>query len=285
MNFKSTSGHTWKGLICGVVLYVLFSVVPVIIILRYFLNIDYGPLVVGLITLLIGFVIGKKTYWTYGERAMAITAKLFSFFRSNGKKKNNIRNFNHDKDQEILEIRLDKGDINILFTLIFFFSLYITITVHFLFFREIELRFPGIDIWKLLGCICLIIILHEALHAFAALLWGKVPWRSIHFGFKWEWGAFYCHCDKPLKVDICQIFVLFPLIVTTPIAGLIWWLDPSIWSLLLFSFTIASCAGDVLIFLKVSQVGNDQWVHDHPSAIGCIIRPEAISVSSEEHDR
>ena len=129
------------------------------------------------------------------------------------------------------------------------------------------------------------IILHEVLHAFAAILWGKVPWSSLHFGFKWQWGAFYCHCDMPMKMNTYRIFVIFPLIVTTPIAVLIWWLDPSIWSLLFFSLTIAFCAGDVLIFLKVWQVKNDQWVHDHPSEFGSIIRPEAISVSSEEHDK
>ena len=273
--------HTWKGLICGIVLYVLFSVAPAIIVLRYFFSTNYVSLFGVLFVSFIGFVIGKKVYWTYGDRAMAITAKLFSFFRSNGKKKNNIRNFNHDKDQEIFEIRLAKDDINILVMLMFFFSLYIFIAVHFLFLGQLELRFPGIDIWKLLGAIFFLIIFHEALHAFAALLWGKVPWRSVHFGFKWNWGVFYCHCDRPLQVNIYQIFVIFPFIVTTPIAGLIWWLDPSIWSLLLFSFTIAACAGDVLIFLKVSQVENDQWVHDHPTEIGCDVLAESIVVSSE----
>ncbi len=283
MNFKPTPEYTWKGLICGVVLYVLFSVVPTIIILRYFLNIDYGSLMVGLIVFLICFVIGRKTFWAQGDRAMAV---MLSFFRSNGKK-NNIRNFNHDKDQDILEVSLDTGDMRILFMLMFFFSLYIAIAVHFLFFGEIESRFPGIDIWKFLGCICLIIILHEALHAFVALLWGKVPWRSIHFGYKWRLGGFYfyCHIDKPLKVNTFRILVLFPLIITTPIAGLIWWLDPSIWSLLLFSLTIAFCSGDVLMFFKVRQVENDKWIQDHPSEVGFYILPEAVVESSEEHHR
>ena len=66
MNFKPTPDHTWKGLICGVVLYMLFSVAPVIILLRYFLNIDYGSLMIGLIVFLICFVIGRKTYWAQG---------------------------------------------------------------------------------------------------------------------------------------------------------------------------------------------------------------------------
>ena len=210
-------------------------------------------------------------------------AMMLSFFRSNGK--NNIKEFNHDKDQDILKVGLDKDDMVILYMLMFYFAFGIAIAVQFLFFGEIELRFLGIDIWKLLGCICLVIILHEALHGFAALLWGRVPWRSIHFGFSWRLGVFYCHCDKPLKVDAYRIIVLFPLIVTTPIAGLILWLDPSIWSLLFFSLTIAFCSGDVLLFFKTRQIENDKWIQDHESEPGFYILPDAIAASSEEHQR
>ena len=280
MNFKPTPDHTCKGLICGIGLYMLFVIPPVIIILRYFLNIDYGSLMIGLF--LVCFVIGRKTYWANGDRVMAM---ILSFFSTN--EKNNIRKFNNDKEQKILEVSLDKNDIGILYILMFYFSLFIAIAVHLLSFGEIELDFPSIDIWKLLGCICLIIILHEALHAFVALLWGKVPWRSIHFGFNWRLGVFYCHFDKPLKVNTFQILVLFPLIITTPIAGLIWWLDPSIWSLLLFSLTIAFCTGDVLMFFKIHQVENDKWIQDHPSEPSFYILPEQklSLVFSEEYRR
>ena len=280
MSFKPTPGHTWKGLICGVGLYMLFVVAPVIIILRYFLNIDYGSLMIGLIAMLICFVIGRKTYWANGDRVMAM---MLSFFRSNGK--NNIRKFNHDKDQDILEVSLDKDDMVILYMLMFYFAFGIAIAVQFLFLGEIELRFTHTDLWKLLGSIFLFIIFHEALHAFAALLWGKVPWSSLHFGFKWRWLAFYCHCDKPLKVNTYRIFALFPLIVTTPIAGLILWLDSSIWTLLFFSGTVAVCAGDVLLFFKTHKVKNNKWIQDHPSEPGFYILPEAIAVSSEEHQK
>ena len=278
MNFKPTSDHTWKGLICGVVLYMLFVVAPVIIILRYFLNIDYGSLMIGVF--LIYFIIKRKMYWAQGDRAIALT---LSFFRSNAKNKNNIKEFNHDKDQNILKVDLDKDGI--FHMLMFYFAFGIAIAVQFLFFGEIEFRFPGIDIWKLLGCICLVIILHEALHGFAALLWGRVPWRSIHFGVNWRQFMFYCHCDKPMKVNTWRIFVLLPLITTAPIAGLIWWLDPSIWSLLFFSITVAFCSRDVLLFFQTRQVENDKWIQAHESEPGFYILPDAIAASPEEYHR
>lgn len=190
---------------------------------------------------------------------------------------------NHDKDQEILEIRVGQISMNILSLLMLFFAVNIAIVAQFLLSFEIELRFPGIDSWKLLGSLILLIIFHEVLHAVAALLWGRVPWRSIHFGFKWQQLMFYCHCDKPLKVNTFRILALFPLIVTTPAAGLILWLDPSIWSLLFFSLTIAACAGDVLMFFMTRQVEKDKWIQDHPSEIGFYILSDAVAASSEEH--
>ena len=152
MNFKPTPDHTWKGLICGVESYMLFAVAPVITILRYFFTIDYDSLMIGLIVFLICFVIGRTTYWAQGDRVIAL---MLSFFRSNAKNKNNIKEFNHDKEQKILEVRLAKNDIGILYMLMLFFAFGIAIAVHYLSFGEIELRFPGIDRWKLLGSLIL----------------------------------------------------------------------------------------------------------------------------------
>ena len=122
-----------------------------------------------------------------------------------------------------------------------------------------------------MGSIFLLIIFHEALHAVAALLWGKVPWSSLHFGFKWRWLAFYCHCAKPLKVNTYRIFALLPLIVTTLIAGLILWLDPSIWALLFFGGDSICLCGRCLAVFQDRQVENDKWVQDHPSEPGFYI--------------
>lgn len=60
--------YTWKGLIWGAVLYVLFVVAPAIIILRYFFTIDYVLLIFGLIAMLICFVLQRKKHGALGER-------------------------------------------------------------------------------------------------------------------------------------------------------------------------------------------------------------------------
>lgn len=179
------------------------------------------------------------------------------------------------KNQEIQEIHLNKVSTFIFAFFLFWFALTIVVLVdQILSFWEIELRFTQTDQWKFWVCILCLFIFHEALHAFPAMQWGNIPWRSIHFGIKWQWVSFYCNCDEPLKIGIFRLAILFPLIVTTPTAGLILWLDPSIWSLLLFCTTISACSGDILMFSKVRQFKNDKWVREHSSEPVLYILPE-----------
>ena len=187
------------------------------------------------------------------------------------------------KDREIHEVHLNKVSMFIFTFFLLWFTLTIVVLANQIFsFFEIESRFTQ---WKFLGCVLGLFIFHEALHAFAAMVWGKAPWSSIHFGFKWQWLAFYCNCDEPLKIGIFRLAILFPLIVTTPTAGLILWLAPSTWSLLLFCVTISACAGDILMFFKIRQFKNDKWIREHSSEPILYILSEAVSVSPEEYRR
>ena len=279
--------YTWKGLIWGAVLHVLLAVAPAIIILRCFFGVDYVPLIFGLTAMLICFVLQRKRHGALGERVRKRMVKFCRLFKAN--KKDNMplntevyskKKFNHNKELD-KDAKLDEdvqNDMIILYAIMFWAVVTIIILSQILSFSEIEWRFSSIDLCKLLVCTILLLVVHEALHAFAAMVWGKVPWSSIHFGFKWLWGGsfcLYCHVDRPIKIGVYRIFVLFPLIVTTPIAGLILWLDPSIWALLFFGITIASCAGDVMVLFKMRRVENDKWVQDHQTEMGCYILPES----------
>ena len=142
---------------------------------------------------------------------------------------------------------------------------------------EIDFHINKLDRWMFLGSLVLLVVVHEALHAFAAMQWGDVPFSSIQFGLKWKWLVPYCHCASPLRIGVYRIFVLLPLMVTTPVAGLVLWFAPSFWSLLLFSIAFSACAGDVLMYFKVQDFRSDLWVEDHPSEPGCYIWPEGQS--------
>ncbi len=79
--------YTWKGLIWGVVLYVLLAVTPAIIILRYFLSVDYVPLIGGMTAMLICFVLQIKRHWALGERVRKVMAQFFRFSKAKKNKK------------------------------------------------------------------------------------------------------------------------------------------------------------------------------------------------------
>ncbi len=180
----------------------------------------------------------------------------------------------NEKGKEVNEIRVSKVNAIIIGLILFFGAFNFCLLGAHLLHTKIQLRVEDIDRWIFLVSLVLLIAVHEALHAIAALQWGKVPFSSIRFGANWKWLVFYCHVDKALAMRVQRIVILFPLIVTTPAAGLLFSLDPTIWSLLLFSATVCVCSGDIMIFLKLRRFGTDTMVQDHPSEPGCLIWPE-----------
>ena len=178
----------------------------------------------------------------------------------------------------VIEIRVSKVNAIILGMILFFGALNFCLLGAHLSQLKIQFRLEDVDRWMFIGSVVLLIAVHEALHAVAALQWGKVPFNSIRFGANWKFAAFYCHCDRPLTIRVHRIVLIFPLIVTTLAAGLLFWLDPAIWSLLLFSGTVSVCSGDIMIFLKLRRYGKNDLVQDHPSEPGCYIWPEGQSL-------
>ncbi len=142
---------------------------------------------------------------------------------------------------------------------------------------NVDLRAANFNLWVFLGSLVLLAVGHEALHALAALLWGKAPFSSIRFGFNLKWLVAYCHCSSPMRIGAFRRLLLLPLAVTVPVAGLFLLLYPSLWTLLLFSLSFSACAGDVLIDFKIRNFPVDLWVQDHPSEIGCFVWPEGQS--------
>jgi hypothetical protein len=125
--------------------------------------------------------------------------------------------------------------------------------------------------WTFLWLFCLLVILHEGLHAVAVWHWGKVPFHDIHFGFRWQWLAPYCHCKVPLKMGVCRRVLVLPFLVTVPIAALILWLSPSFWMLVLFGLMVAGCTADLMMFFKLRSFEDNLWVQDHPFEPACNI--------------
>lgn len=182
-----------------------------------------------------------------------------------------------DRDKighEILEFRVDKVYMVVFSLVMFCFAFTLALVGDMVNLWKIDFRFLNRDRWMFLACTILIVVFHEALHAFAALKWGKVPYSSVRFGFKWKWLAPYCHFSSRMRMGNFRVFLLLPLLVTTFVTGLVILLDPAIWTQLLFSMAFSGCSGDVLMYFKVQDYDKNLWVRDHPSEPGCTIWPE-----------
>ena len=258
------SRGTWRGWGFAAISYALFSVLPALLILRYVIQIDLAILMAVLVVQAVSFIVfRKKFYVTAAQMATAVCGLIES----------SPREVDSIQDHAVTEVILESQEMYSLCFLMFWISGMSVIGVDALLQWAIEPRFPLADLWKLIGGLIALFVIHEALHGLAAMAWGKIPFRSLHFGINVRLMAFYCHADKPMTLSAYRAFALLPLITTTPAAVLILSFDPAIWSVLLFCATFAGGAGDVMVYSRIRRYDNDIWIQDHRSEIGFHVLP------------
>ena len=175
---------------------------------------------------------------------------------------------------DTIEVRVNKVYAAIFSIIMFWVAVTVIVVAEDVSPWNVDFGFDERDKWMFLGSLFLLVIVHEALHALAALQWGNVPFSSIRFGFKWKWLAPYCHFSRPIRMGAFRVFLLLPLGVTTAVTGLVLLLDPALWTLFLFCLAFSASAADVLTYFRVQDYRSDLWVKDHPSEPGCFIWPE-----------
>ncbi|MEW6083642.1 MAG: DUF3267 domain-containing protein [Chloroflexota bacterium] len=115
------------------------------------------------------------------------------------------------------------------------------------------------------------IVVHELIHGFTWMLFGRLPFSAIKFGFQARTFTPYAHCLVPLKVNPYRIGAAMPCILL----GLL----PAIASLLngnglLLAFGLlftTAAGGDLLILWLIRKVESDKLVEDHPTNAGCYV--------------
>ena len=264
-------GGTWRLFFLTALLYACLSVAPALLFVKYVLNLDNSILLAVLVGQAFSFIILRRTLSASAERMLRAVCGLI---RSNSGEIKGV------EDRNPGEVVIDKDEVYQLSALMFWLSAMIVVMVRFSLSWEVDLRLSFGGLFKFAGYLIVVYVFHEALHGIAAMAWAKIPFQSLHFGFNRRLIALYCHADRPMAVSAYRAFVLLPIIVTAPAAALVLWSDPSIWSLLLFSGTVAGCAGDVMVYFQVRRLDNDRWVTDHPSDIGFRIFPEGETPGS-----
>jgi hypothetical protein len=123
----------------------------------------------------------------------------------------------------------------------------------------------------LLPIIFISIIIHEALHGLGFVLFGRLSWRVLHFGFKLKALAAYAYSDQPIKATTYRQVVALPgviLGVVPIIFGLAFGIG---WITIYGYIMLVSAGGDLAILWQIRKVPSNCLVLDHPGRAGCWI--------------
>ncbi|GAB4461367.1 MAG: DUF3267 domain-containing protein [Anaerolineales bacterium] len=115
------------------------------------------------------------------------------------------------------------------------------------------------------------IVVHELIHGFTWMLFGKLPFNAIKFGFQARTLTPYAHCKIPLKVNPYRIGAAMPCILLGLLPAIAGILNGN-GVLLAFGILFTTAAGgDLLILWLIRKVSSDKLVEDHPTNAGCYI--------------
>lgn len=126
-----------------------------------------------------------------------------------------------------------------------------------------------IDIPLLIVAIVVGTIAHEYIHAVSWWWLDNIPWKKIHFGFKWKTLTPYVHCPEPIKVSNYRWSVAMPGIVLGVLPYLLALVLQNGWLLGFGLFFAIAAAGDILILWLLRGVESGRKVQDHPEEVGC----------------
>ncbi len=115
------------------------------------------------------------------------------------------------------------------------------------------------------------VIVHEVLHGAGWALFTEKGFRSVKFGFKWQFLTPYCHCKEPLKVPKYAFGAGLPLLILglLPVAAATITGNGGIMLFGLF-FTWAA-GGDMIALYQLARLDKNLLVSDHPDEMGFFI--------------
>lgn len=115
------------------------------------------------------------------------------------------------------------------------------------------------------------VVLHEMLHAFGFIYFGKVNRKQIQFGFNWKAVSAYAHCKEPVTAMIYRKAVILPGIILGLIPCLLGIALNFFWGSFYGFIMLVAAGGDLAILIAIRSVPSDTKVLDHPTKAGCYI--------------
>jgi hypothetical protein len=115
------------------------------------------------------------------------------------------------------------------------------------------------------------VLLHEAMHAFGWMVFGRLPASAMKFGLELKTLTPYAHCRIPMRASAYRVGVVLPAVVLGILPAAVG-VGTHQGCLTLFGalFLGAAC-GDLLCLWMMRGVQRDSLVRDHPTRAGCLI--------------
>lgn len=115
------------------------------------------------------------------------------------------------------------------------------------------------------------VMLHELIHGLSFVIFGKVPFKKVKFGFDNQSMSPYAHCEVPLKALVYKVSVLMPALIMGIVPSIISFVSGNIYFLAFGAIFTAAASGDFIVFWLIRKVENNALVEDHPENAGCYI--------------
>ncbi len=109
-----------------------------------------------------------------------------------------------------------------------------------------------------------IAVIHELLHAAAALVHGRLRRTDIHIGINWKALALVCNIKVPVRVRTARVVGITPLAVTGPLTVAVFVLYPSYVTAWVTAFTLIGGLVDLFMLHKLRPFDGELLFVDHP---------------------
>jgi hypothetical protein len=110
----------------------------------------------------------------------------------------------------------------------------------------------------------ILIVLHEATHLAGFVLFGKVPWRSLDYGFNLKLGVAYATTNEPIQNKAMKRVLVLPFWLTGFLPAVIAISIDSPLLVLLGAWLMAGAAGDFAMIKELRHVSDKAWIKDDP---------------------
>ena len=125
-----------------------------------------------------------------------------------------------------------------------------------------------IPFWVKAISIILAIVVHELIHGIIFAIYAPNGFKSVSFGFNAKLGAFYCHCEQPIRVKHYRRAGIAPLVILGLIPLIFGFITGVAWFKTFGLLLTIGGFGDLLVYIKLLKINRNLFVLDHPDKLG-----------------